>query len=375
MKYALPTLSPNVPKDLLASLVQERVDEYRSFAVLVMVLGAFLASALTIWDFAIDEDGAPRAFPYRIVASLILLAFAAYHRWGGAPRLRTVVFVATMIGSQAVVYPIMDQLENGHLIGVGAYLYWLIFLPLVGIGLTLQDCLAGLLAVCVAPLVWHALGLTPQFLPVVFVVYTWIAAPVVAIVATVVNRLILRMLYTRRMLEEAHEQARALARTDPLTGLNNRRAALELGEVLFLNAARYDHPLSALVMDLDFFKAINDTYGHAAGDAVLVEAASLMTRTARASDVAGRIGGEEFVLILPDSDQAEAASLAERLRAAVEATVVEGPDGDIRFTASIGVADRDGTEALLDLICKADEALYAAKKAGRNQVSVAGGTS
>ena len=169
--------------------------------------------------------------------------------------------------------------------------------------------------------------------------------------------------------------------TDVLTGWHNRRyLQVRLKEEL-ARACRDSSNLVCLMLDIDHFKQVNDTWGHAAGDAVLQELAQRVEAQVRASDVAARYGGEEFVVLLPNTDDEAGARLAERIRAAVSATLIELPGGEsVRITASIGIAgiapDKDETDLKTigdSLIARADVALYSAKTAGRNKVVAGAG--
>jgi len=172
-----------------------------------------------------------------------------------------------------------------------------------------------------------------------------------------------------RELELANADLERLATIDPLTGAQNRRAFLARAAAEASRAARYGHPLSVLVTDLDHFKQINDGYGHAAGDAVLKAFVARTQAMLRPADVVGRMGGEEFAVLLPETSVEAAAEVAERIRAALAAEPVVVEDGAVPFTASIGVAavGRDGAtpEAALN---RADRRLYQAKRDGRNRV-------
>ncbi len=172
-----------------------------------------------------------------------------------------------------------------------------------------------------------------------------------------------------RDLELAHRQAEQLALTDPLTGIDNRRAfGMRMIQAVAL-ARRYRHSLSVALLDIDFFKRINDTHGHAAGDAVLNTLAATVRMRIRATDLWGRIGGEEFALAFPETGLAEAASLAETLRAEIQALTIALPQGAMRVTVSIGIAELHPDDADHEaLLRRADRALYRAKEAGRNQV-------
>lgn len=162
------------------------------------------------------------------------------------------------------------------------------------------------------------------------------------------------------------------AHLDYLTGLSNRRHFMAQGEVELLRAIRYEKPLSLLMLDLDFFKNINDTYGHQVGDTVLQVLSTICRDTLRQVDVAGRLGGEEFAVILPETTSIDALEVAERLRKAVSNTGVTISFGlPIHFTVSIGVTTLDNKDANIDMLLhQADQALYEAKKAGRNKVCV-----
>jgi len=169
------------------------------------------------------------------------------------------------------------------------------------------------------------------------------------------------------------EELRRLATTDPLTGVNNRRRYSEISERELTRCKRYQHPLCVLMLDADHFKAVNDTYGHEAGDRVLKSLADACVKELRDVDVLGRFGGEEFTVTLPETTLATALEAAERLRVALAQTRVALDDGqEISFTVSIGAsALKEQDETLADILNRADAALYTAKEEGRNRVVAA----
>ena len=174
------------------------------------------------------------------------------------------------------------------------------------------------------------------------------------------------------VLRRLTDDLRNLAARDPLTGLLNRRGLTEALQLHF--NARKAVPAHLLMLDVDHFKRINDTYGHQTGDAVLCEVSNVLRTTVRSGDLAGRIGGEEFVAICLGSDAQGALHLAERLRAAIEnqALWVNGIDHPLRCTVTIGVSQPFmGTQALEEAMQQADDALYRGKAAGRNQIASA----
>jgi diguanylate cyclase (GGDEF)-like protein/PAS domain S-box-containing protein len=169
------------------------------------------------------------------------------------------------------------------------------------------------------------------------------------------------------------EQLRELATCDSLTGAANRRHFYELMHAERERALRGGHRLSLCLFDVDHFKSINDQHGHVAGDHALSAIAQAAKSQLRVNDALGRLGGEEFAILLPDTDQAGALVLAERVRAAVERAVVPsgepaGERGAIRVTVSLGVAELRADEPMESLLKRADRALYAAKDHGRNRV-------
>ncbi len=174
---------------------------------------------------------------------------------------------------------------------------------------------------------------------------------------------------TKVLQEELNHQSQRLESLifgDELTGLVNRRFLLTQLAALVSGARRHDRPLSIVMLDIDHFKAINDTYGHAAGDAVLGGVATTLLERLRTEDWIGRLGGEEFLALLPDVDADGAAVVADELRHSVEAIGVRHEGEVIRVTASVGWARLEGDEGYEELLRRADEALYAAKHAGRN---------
>lgn len=173
----------------------------------------------------------------------------------------------------------------------------------------------------------------------------------------------------QRVLAELREQAM----TDPLTGLYNRRYFSDALARELSRAKRSGGPVSVMLMDLDFFKKVNDTWGHPAGDAVLKAIGSLIRKSLRGSDIAARQGGEEFAMLMPQTAGAIVAQRAEAMRREVEAMTIQYGTESIRVTASFGVAERGpSTESPADLMKTVDEAMYAAKAAGRNRVSLSG---
>lgn len=169
-------------------------------------------------------------------------------------------------------------------------------------------------------------------------------------------------------LSKANQKLKELASTDVLTGLLNRRAFMEEAHGKFKLAKRYQRPLSFLMLDIDYFKKVNDTYGHQAGDIVLVGFSKILRSCLRETDVLGRIGGEEFAIILPETSLEQTAELSERLLEKVRTTEIQFESGrNLSVTTSIGVATVPPLAIDVDMVMKeADKALYQAKADGRD---------
>jgi diguanylate cyclase (GGDEF)-like protein/PAS domain S-box-containing protein len=165
------------------------------------------------------------------------------------------------------------------------------------------------------------------------------------------------------------KELETLAQTDPLTKLANRRHFMELTRRELARTGRYGGTLSMLMLDVDHFKRINDSHGHQAGDTVLQKLAELCVQTLREVDIVGRMGGEEFAILLPEADNEQAREVAERLRRIIADSAVPMEQGPICFTVSIGVATTVDPQTDIDMLLnQADQALYDAKHAGRNRV-------
>lgn len=202
--------------------------------------------------------------------------------------------------------------------------------------------------------------------------FSWLAT---ILQRQITSRLEMELALSRREIEhqrKVEEELRRWATTDSLTGLANRRHFIEAAEREMQRAQRYARPMSVLVFDVDHFKLVNDQYGHAAGDEALRTIARVGLTSLRETDLLGRLGGEEFGVLLPETDIAGAAELAERLRAAIAAALVDTGTEQLKLSVSIGCGDVEGEDGGIDcVLARADQALYRAKNGGRNRVEVA----
>jgi two-component system, cell cycle response regulator len=173
-------------------------------------------------------------------------------------------------------------------------------------------------------------------------------------------------------LEATRDALERLASSDALTNLCSRRRWYELATLEVERFQRYRRPVSVLVADLDHFKRVNDTFGHAAGDEVLKAFAQLLRDNSRKSDVIGRLGGEEFAILMPETPREAAHEVAQRIVSGCRSVTASGPASPVKFTCSIGVAEaQPGDNSIETVLAHADAALYDAKRDGRDRVALA----
>jgi len=185
------------------------------------------------------------------------------------------------------------------------------------------------------------------------------------------GRMLARIIKYAIKRKKMDEKLENLALTDPLTGLYNRRYFFERGWNEYVRARRYQHHLAVIMLDLDFFKQINDKYGHACGDMVLMKVAKLFSQTLRDVDLVARFGGEEFIILIPETDKGGVDFVAQRIRQEIYDTPMEHNGKNFNITASLGIAlIEDVVGDFETMINQADIALYYAKENGRNRVEL-----
>ncbi len=215
----------------------------------------------------------------------------------------------------------------------------------------------------------------PGFAPTLLAVGIGVVTVLIMLLAFV-SSLLGKYMENMKLLEKrtaelrvAMHAAEDMARTDSLTGMNNRLAFFELSDSIHKMACRHNHSYAVIMFDIDFFKKINDTHGHHIGDEALKALAKVVLQTVRETDIVGRIGGEEFAVILPETSQENASLLATRLRQNISEIVIKKDDVDITFTASFGIAYHIQKEDRLEDVMEwSDQALYEAKETGRDKV-------
>lgn len=331
----------------------------------LQVLAQVIAGLSLAW-ILIDAIGLQRAelagiLPLRIGLAVALLQLARH-----AARMPAKVVARLFLWLQALAFAAMQWCLDDTLGGALR----------AGYGLTAFVVTAQ---IAVLPLPWGStlrLGLAPLallFAPVLLGVRTpdetlwndlWLFGLILALAAWASHAQLALLVDLLRARQDASH--------DALTGLANRRSALRRLEAGRNHAMRHGESLSTLMLDLDYFKHVNDQWGHATGDMVLVATAHVLGEELRGADLGARIGGEEFLAILPATEPAQAMEVAERIRARIARLSIEVPGGTISITTSIGIATLEQGESVTSLLSRTDAALYAAKAGGRNRCEHAG---
>ncbi len=353
----------NQPEE--ASYNLRKFEELRRFSFRAFLALPPLIVGLWLWDWAIDPRAAPGTLVLRLGMAACLLPCIVALRWRMPPRQFTILQYASVLATQVFWLAILRRLDGGLVYGIGGYMYYVLGMLVIGLPLRFWDNVLGLSAALLLPDVAAGAGWLPGFSYARYNTLVLPAGGLSLFTLWAFDRLYRRTFNYQRSMEQ-------LAGEDALTGLPNRRQFMKAGDQMLEQFRRYGRPASLLIIDLDHFKTINDRYGHAAGDAVLRAVAELLREQQRGADLPARFGGEEFAILLPETDLEGAVAVAERLRAGCEALRVTVPGGlwtGLSVTMSVGAAGCAADDASLDdMLRRADAALYRAKHEGRNRV-------
>ncbi len=251
----------------------------------------------------------------------------------------------------------------------GFHYYLLMFIPAIVVSTRLSTVVSLLLVLIAFYLGLHTASRLIGIVAPLSDIGLWVVHGFNVVVVFMMASYTARFYYNS--VRKAENKLLQLATQDSLTGLSNRRNLLERARQEIVRARRRNEPIALIIADIDHFKAINDRYGHEAGDNVIRHAAELLQRLCRQQDVVARWGGEEFLLLLPSTNLPAAEALAERFRQAVVESVVAYGELEIKLMMSFGVAVLEHNENIDDAIARADKAMYQSKNDGRNRVTVA----
>ena len=359
-----PRTLPHSAADFDAAFRESRIASLTALNLGTFWVTAIIVLSFSVWDYYADAQHWTRALVVRVVASAIVAATGFLQNLPGRARWILPLTKVRLVIAATSAMIAASLLDRGYGFGVTGLAVIVLTGPYITVDT--RDLLrVNLLALAVTFAAMFALPLEP---------FDRIGTVAFTLLATIVSMLL------GRVLEASNRRAFALeleqhkdARTDALTGLSNRRAIQERGRTDLKLALRSGTPVSVVLCDLDHFKNINDQHGHEAGDAALVKTAQVLRSALRESDALGRWGGEEFIAVLPSTNAAGAAEVAERMRTAIALTRFDGVDDGA--TISIGVTTSQMLEdSALEwdlLIKEADQRLYRAKHEGRNRVVAA----
>ncbi len=326
---------------------------------------AALILVFSAWDWFVDPFNWREALLWRVTGAALIIASGLLQRRSArvdwAPAIAKVRFAASIIAVTAA----LAVVNEGFVVGLAGLVAVFFAGPYIAIDRRDYLKLNAIPFLAVALIMWA------KDLDRFTVINAWSFLGLALVVGFLLARVFESSNRHAFALEEALSRE---ARTDALTGIDNRRALDERGLAELRRGARNGKPVSVILLDIDHFKRINDNYGHTVGDRVIQAVAHLLQNTLRATDRIGRWGGEEFLVILPETESEEGARLADRLRAGIAAApILEQPI--IKATISLGLASAvsaaDADTAWDELLKSADAALYRAKSDGRNRVVVA----
>ncbi|MBS1158138.1 MAG: hypothetical protein H6R15_557 [Proteobacteria bacterium] len=341
----------------------QKFRDHRQLTIIVSAILALLWPALWGWDVVTDPLGAANTITLRL---LFLLTFGLTLGFVFGERCRRSLAFAGLLGGLAMeanFVEILNRLEGGMVYGLAGFMYCMFLAVLVFQCFSLALNIGYTVLAAALPHALSWLGLAHDFPHLQYAVLIWPAAAL-----AILTQVALAYHYLLRY--QLQRQLELLSNTDPLSGASNRRFFMpQLGREM-VRARRMKQKLALLMLDIDHFKRVNDSYGHPTGDLVICRVTDVCRQVSRQIDVVARLGGEEFAVLLPGSDLSQAVGVAERIRKLIEVGEVQSLDhGSFRFTVSIGVAELGPGDAVeIDLLARADAALYRAKESGRNRV-------
>ncbi len=342
-------------------LVYKKFKDHRLFTANVFLFGAFLGVILWIWDYITDPVGAQETMLLRSFFLILLIEYLMVRRWKN-PYVLGWMALALVLLTLMDYLVILTHLEGGMVYGIAGFMFYMLLPPIAFQAFPLWLNILGIIIIAAFPQLFAEAGFVDGFQQANYAVLIWPAASI----AILIQYFYARSYHHRYEMEKALEH---LSYTDMLSGLYNRRYFMETFHNLLEHAKVSGSSLGLLIADIDRFKLINDRYGHPVGDEVIRSLSALLAREVGAAGIVARIGGEEFGILLPDTDMEASSKIAEQLRLATAQMRIDLQyEEPLAFTISIGMAVSDNKCDVAALFKKADQALYKAKQSGRNRV-------
>ena len=361
MKLRLPS-APGYFEPELEKLYRMRQNERGLQGTRVLLLtAAFALVIFSVWDRFVDPELLHQTLPVRMLGTAIILVL-----WGGThysplKNSLSLFLFSNTITCTTIVAWVLVIIPDGLFRGLPNFFFVpLSFAFLPNYRVVALNCIAVMIIVNIVQIA----DVTPRDAVINTNIFLSAMCAVTGVFAWVNEA-------RNRYLFGLEVELERLATTDPLSGTYNRRHFTKLAEIEIARSVRHNHPLALLMVDIDHFKNINDSYGHHTGDIAIYEFAETCRHLLRRSDILGRMGGEEFAVLLPETPPDGAHHIAERLREKLSQVTIGSEKGTVQFTVSIGVTNwRGNSDGLSELLRRADAALYEAKERGRNRVVV-----
>ncbi len=340
-------------------LIYKKFKDHRLFTANVFLFGAFLGVILWIWDYITDPVGAKETIGFRCFFLILLIEYVLLRKWKNPYMLGWLALFFTLLTLVDYLL-ILTHLEKGMIYGIAGFMFYMLLPPIAFQAFPLWINIISIMIVAAFPQLFAEAGFVNGFQQANYAVLIWPAASIA---------IIIQYFYARnyRHRYEMEKSLERLSYTDMLSGLYNRRYFMETFHNLLEHAKASGTSLGLLIADIDRFKSINDQYGHPVGDEVIKSLSALFAKEVGAAGIVARIGGEEFGILLPDTDREASLKLAEQLRSSAEEMNIDVVDEEqFVCTISIGIAVSEANSDVSTLFKKADQALYKAKQSGRN---------
>jgi diguanylate cyclase (GGDEF)-like protein len=336
---------------------QKQFEDNKNLTILLFIINAFLGPSLWLWDFTTDPIGAENTVLLRLSFFFVFvlpgLAFIVFNH----VRLLFIISLLTIMMTEFIFIIILNNLDGGMTYGIGGFMYFLFFGALLFQGFPLIHNFIYSFVITAFPYLLGIVGIAENFQYDHYGALLW-PATMTAIFVQIGTSLNYSYRY------ELEQKLLTSSITDSLTQVYNRNKIKEVLNTLYARYKRDGAIFGLLIFDIDLFKKVNDKYGHSIGDDVLVDFCNTLKGQLREIDILGRLGGEEFILVVEKIEQENIYFLAEKIRKNIEAhKFAKG----ITVTTSIGASIINSQDSIESLIARADEALYKSKESGRNK--------
>lgn len=356
-RFMLPIFAEN------KKFLERKFEDHREFAAVMLFLASLYALAFWIWDFVTDPVNASNTVWLRIGMMSVLATPPLLFKLVRTPYLVIALYFLSIFSAELIFVMILNRLHTGMTYGIGGFMVFM-FMPVLALaGLSMRLKMLATVGISAMPQVLALMGIAHGFQHGQYAALIWPTAVVISLTHVAFDRTYALRYAAERALENS-------SNTDALTGLANRRHFMPTLKHEVIRACRQRTRTSLLMLDIDHFKSVNDKHGHPTGDLVICALAEICKNSVRTIDMAARLGGEEFAVLLVDADKDAALAVAERIRATVEQHQMTSCNGvPLRFTVSIGLCEQlPEEENEGPMIERADAALYQAKNTGRNKV-------